>query len=65
MDTDFFNKELKTGAQIPDDFLLIRADQWTPFHYVQRIMTLCGDTDIQIWKVQLAAGTVEEEKEKP
>jgi len=63
MKTDFFDKEKKTGVQIPDDFLLIRADRFTPFHYVQRVMTDCGNTDVQIWKIQLAAGT--EAKEKP
>mgnify|MGYP002628451190 CR=1 FL=1 len=65
METDFFDPVAKTGVQLPDDFLLIRADQWTPFHYVQRVMTLCGDKDIQIWKVQLAAATLLEEKAKP
>ena len=62
MATDFFNKEAQTGEQLPDDFLLIRADQYTSFHYVQRIMTLCGEDSIRIWKVQLAAGTIEDEK---
>ena len=62
MATDFFNKEAQTGEQLPDDFLLIRADQYTSFHYVQRIMTLCGEDSIRIWKVQMAAGTIEDEK---
>ena len=65
MKKDHFNKDAGTGPMIPDDFLLIRADRFTPFHYVQRIMTDCGNKDVQIWKVQLAAGTeVEEGKEK-
>lgn len=63
MEKDFFNKEAKTGKMIPDDFLLIRADRFTPFHYLQRIMTVAGDPDIAIWKIQLAAGTLEEGKE--
>lgn len=62
MKTDFFNKEAKSGPKIPDDFLLIRADRFTPFHYVQRVMTDCGDKAVQIWKVQLAAGTEEKKK---
>jgi hypothetical protein len=65
MEKDHMNLEEGTGDLIPDDFLLIRADQWTPFHFVQRIMTLCGDEEIRIWKIQLAAATIEEEKAKP
>ena len=59
MEQEHFNKELGTGPLIPGEFLLIRADQFTLFHYVQRVMTICGDKDIQIWKVQLAAATDE------
>jgi len=35
--------------------LLIRADQSTPFHYIQKVMELCGQKGIQIWKIELAA----------
>ncbi|MDF1801194.1 MAG: biopolymer transporter ExbD [Planctomycetota bacterium] len=59
MEQEHFDKEAGTGPMIPGEFLLIRADQFTLFHYVQRVMTLCGDKDIQIWKVQLAAATEE------
>jgi biopolymer transport protein ExbD len=62
MKKDHFNKEAGTGPMIPDDFLLIRADRFTPFHFVQRVMTDCGNTDVQIWKIQLAAGTLTEDK---
>lgn len=37
------------------DPILIRADQSTPFNYVQKVMEVCGRDGIQIWKVQLAA----------
>jgi len=60
MEEEPFNIETGAGPMIPADFLLIRADQYTLFHYVQRVMTVCGDKDIQIWKVQLAAATEEE-----
>ena len=62
MKKDHFNKEAGTGEMLPDDFLLIRADRFTPFHYIQRVMTACGNQDIKIWKVQLAAGTLVEDK---
>jgi len=42
---------------VPDNPLLIRADQSTPAKYIQKVMELCGGAGIQIWKVELAAGT--------
>lgn len=63
MEKEPFNLETGSGPMIPGDFLLIRADQYTLFHYVQRVMTIAGDKDIQIWKVQLAAATDEETQE--
>ena len=50
-----FNKEAGTGPEIPDDFLLIRADQSTSFRHIQKVMEICGEKGVQIWKVQLAA----------
>ena len=47
-------------VNLPDEALLVRADRYTPFHYVQRVMTLCGEKNIQIWKIQLAAATMDE-----
>ena len=55
MQKEHFNKEAGTGPMIPADPLLIRADQNTPFKFVQKVMELCGKEGIQIWKVQLAA----------
>jgi len=49
-----------TGPLIPDNPLLIRADQNTPFKFVQRIMEICGKQGIQIWKLELAAAEDEE-----
>ena len=43
------------GTDIPDEPLLIRADQNTVFREVQKLMEQCGYKGIQIWKVQFAA----------
>ncbi len=42
-------------AKLPDNPLLIRADQNTEFKYIQKVMEICGKKGIQIWKLQLAA----------
>lgn len=42
----------------PDKPILVRADQATPFKYIQKVMELCGDQKIQIWKIELAAAEV-------
>jgi biopolymer transport protein ExbD len=39
---------------VPDEPLLVRADQSTEFKHVQKIMELLGYQGIQIWKVQFA-----------
>jgi len=49
------NEKDGTGPLLPDNPLLIRADQNTPFKWIQRVMALCGKQGIQIWKVELAA----------
>lgn len=43
------------GPKVPANAMLIRADRSTPFKHIQKVMEICGITDIQIWKVQLAA----------
>ena len=55
MEKAHFDKDAGTGPMIPDEPLLIRADQNTPFKFVQKVMEFCGLEGIQIWKVQLAA----------
>jgi biopolymer transport protein ExbD len=47
-------------AEVPDGPLLVRADENSPFHFVQKIMEVCGRKGIQIWKLQLAAAQPEE-----
>ena len=63
MDKDHLNKDSQTGPMIPDEALLIRADQSTQFKHVQKVMEFCGLEGIQIWKIQLAASTPEKEDE--
>ena len=65
MEKEHFNKEAGTGPLIPANALLVRADQNTPFKYVQKVMELCGLEGIQIWKVQLAASEPPENANKP
>ena len=45
---------------VPGDAILVRADESTPFKFVQTILTTCGQQHIQIWKVQLAVSVPEE-----
>lgn len=42
-------------ADLPDNPLLIRADQVTLFKHIQKIMEICGKQGIQIWKLEIAA----------
>jgi biopolymer transport protein ExbD len=53
----------KYGPTLPDEPLLIRADMNTPFKHIQKVMEQCGLSDIQIWKIQLAAAETEKEEE--
>ena len=46
-----------SSVVIPDEPVLIRADQSTPFKYVQYVMERCGQEGTQIWKLQLAVST--------
>ena len=60
MEKDNFTPGDKSTPLIPDEAVLVRADRFTPFHYVQQVMTVCGENGIQIWKVQLAAATIDQ-----
>src|SRR5688500_5737995 len=51
------DKANPNGPKVPANPLLIRADQATPAKYIQKVMEVCGTVGIQIWKVELAAGT--------
>ena len=57
MPTAPVNEEQPAGPsnpEVPDDPLLVRADESTEFKHVQKIMELLGYQGIQIWKVQFA-----------
>lgn len=44
-----------------NDPLLIRADKWTPWHYVGKFMEACVYPEAAFWKIELALS--EEDKE--
>ena len=49
------NEKDPSSHKVPDNPLLIRADENTPFKYIQKVMELCGKKGIEIWKVEIAA----------
>ena len=53
-----------TGPLIPDEPILIRADQVTSFKHIQKVMEFCGLEGIQIWKIQLAVAVPEDKKDE-
>jgi len=56
---DYLNPDDPSSPKVPDNPLLIRSDQNTEFKFIQRIMELCGQKGIQIWKLELAAAEPE------
>ena len=57
--------EVAKGAREPDTgfserSLLVRADKASEFKEVQKVMRICGETGIQIYKVHLAAAQNEQ-----
>lgn len=57
---------VEPGSSIiaPDQPILVRADQSTPFKYIQKVMEVCGVSDIKIWKIELAASEAKTAEEK-
>lgn len=55
-------KDPKLGSA-PDRPILVRADQSTPFKHIQKVMEICGQQGIKIWKIELAAGEVKTPEE--
>lgn len=55
---------MKKKDDLPDEPLLIRADENTPFKEVQKLMEQCGRKGIQIWKIQLGAAEASDEVKK-
>lgn len=58
------NEDDPGGPKAPGNPMLVRADQSTPFHYIQKVMELCGQKGIQIWKIELAATDEESARKK-
>src|SRR5687767_4105492 len=58
MKMDWIDKENPGLGKAPDRPILVRADQSTPFKYIQKVMEKCGLQDIKIWKIELAAAEV-------
>lgn len=56
--------EVQKGERDEDNLsersLLVRADKQTQFKEVQKVMRICGETGIQIYKVHLAAAQNEQ-----
>ena len=55
---------MKKKDNLPDEPLLIRADENTAFKEVQKLMEQCGYKGIQIWKIQLGAAEASDEEKK-
>jgi biopolymer transport protein ExbD len=49
-----------SGMTLPDNPVLIRADQVTPFKEIQRVMEICSKQGIRIWKIEIAAAQPED-----
>lgn len=49
-----------SSVMLPDEPLLVRADESTQFKHIQKVLELCGKEGIQIWKVQLAVSVPED-----
>jgi biopolymer transport protein ExbD len=45
--------------------ILIRADKQTEFKYIQKIMFICGEPALKIYKIELACSVAEQEEESP
>ncbi len=53
--TEVAKGEKEPGTTFSARSLLVRADKETKFKEVQKVMRICGETGIQIFKVHLAA----------
>lgn len=55
----YLSNEVAKGKKEPDGTsersLLIRADQDTEFKHIQKLMRICGENGIRIYKIDLAA----------
>jgi len=58
----FFDREDDGASKQP---ILIRADSETEFKYIQKVMQICGETGILIYKIELACSFEEDAKSGP
>jgi biopolymer transport protein ExbD len=58
--TQFFQREDDGCSKQP---ILIRADLHTEFKYIQKVMQLCGEEGIKIYKIELACSVDKEESD--
>jgi biopolymer transport protein ExbD len=56
------DKNNPNSMMAPDKPILVRADQSTPFKHIQKVMEICGQEGIKIWKIELAAGQFAKDK---
>jgi len=49
------------NVEVVNDPILIRADKWTEWHYIGKLMEQCGKPQAAFWKLELAMS--EEDKE--
>ncbi len=47
---------------MPENPILIRADENTPFREIQKIMEMCAAQDIRIWKIEIAAKVLKKDE---
>lgn len=51
---------MKKGEDgLPENPLLVRSDRSTPFRQIQKVMEVCLNKDVRIWKIELAAAQPE------
>ncbi len=58
----FFDREDDGASKQP---ILIRADSETEFKYIQKVMQICGEEGIKIYKIELACSFEEDAKSGP
>lgn len=47
---------------VVNDPILIRADKWTEWHYVGKVMEQCAKPSVAFWKLELAMSEIDKEE---
>ena len=55
---------LEDGRSVPKEPILIRADEATPFHFLQTLLELCAEPGVDLWRVELAASETADQPEE-